>query len=251
LVLLACGGDPPPEPAQVVPAPADTACREFVVYSLWFEGQGEEDRAELDAFTECLLTGSTFPDFWGNVCIRSAGSWTVEPPPVADDAVGAITAHLERLALPDPPPGTTPIYVTYGHPTHIGGTYCGQSNMIEVKGRPAGLARVRTGLPCWPAQPTTRSLTQFTQHEVSAVIELALGEDHCAADGACEANTACPDPCDTFTGLYCEGAPEQSYTGCDGSPVRGWVVQKLSSKGQGTQDCPLCGTCDFTTRASQ
>lgn len=235
------------------PRPTEDAARRFVVYSLWLRGQGEEHRAELDDFQRCLLAHSNFADFWsGRVVIETGGSWVV-PPPAGVLVAGEGTARwlaplLEAASVPAPPAGVTPIYLVYAHVTQMATPMCGQCGSFSLAGRQSGIAIVRTAPSCWPAQGPVRSLTQFTQHELSCALELALGEDHCAADGQCAASAACPDPCDTFTGLYCPGAPALSYTGCDATPVRGWVVQKLSHKGEGTDACPACAPCDFTVR---
>lgn len=233
----------------------DSGPRRFAVYSLWLHGQGETDRPELERFQQCLLDGSNFSDFWaGGVTIDSAGSWVVESPSVplalGDDPAPWLAPILKRHAVPPASSGVTPIYLVYGHMAGMPRPPCGRCESFTFDGQPAALAMVRTGLPCWPGQGNVRSLTQFTQHELSCAIELALGEDHCAADGQCEARGSCPDQCDTFTGLYCPGAPERSYTGCDGNPVRGWVVQKLSHKGEGTDECPICAPCDFAVEAT-
>ena len=230
--------------------------RRLMVYSVWLEGKGDEHRPELDLFMDCLLTGSNFAEFWGGaVRLEHAGSWVSPPPPVASLRVGAPEAWLDPmlagLALPPAPADTTAIYVVYADAAQMARQACGVCDSALVRGREAGVVLVRTTPPCWAGQGTVRGLTQFTQHELSCAIERLLGEDHCAADGACEARGDCPDLCDNFTGLYCEGAPEQSYTGCDSSPVRGWVVQKLSHKGVGSEDCPVCAPCDFAVETRE
>lgn len=234
---------------------ADPGPRRFIVHSLWLEGQSDEHRAELDRFLDCLLAGSNFADFWrGQVVVETGGSWVTSPPEgllMIDDAHQWLEPTLRELSVDATPEGVTPIYLVYGNATTTIGPSerCGHCGSITVNDRAAGLAVVRTDSPCWPAQDPVRSLTQFAEHEMTCAIELALGMPHCAADGACEGNSRCSDPCSNFTGLYCPGAPEQSYTGCDGTPVKGWVVQKLSHKGWDGDDCPVCAPCDFTVRA--
>lgn len=249
LLALACSGHVEP---VVAPEAPPTAI--FGVYSLWLEGQGEEHRAELDLFQDCLLEHSTFADFWdGRVRLQGRGSWVVPPPEgllVRDEGAAAwLGPLLAGASVPEPEPGVTPLYVVYAAAAAMTPEACGYCGRFELDGRPVGLAVVRTGPPCWPGQGAVRGLTQFTQHELSCAVELALGEDHCAADGVCEARASCPVSCDTFTGLYCPGAPERSYTGCDGVPVRGWVVQKLSHRGEGRETCDHCAPCDFAVEA--
>ena len=246
LLLLSCA-----HAAPAPTAPAETTARRFVVYSLWLRGDGEVHREELDLFQQCLLRDSNFAEFWsGQITIEPGGSWVVAPPEGQLGRGSDAETWLGPMLAGVPPveEGVTPIYLVYAHAKRMRPPVCGYCGVTSLAGRDALLAVVRTEPPCWPAQGTVRGLTQFAMHEISCAIELALGEDHCAADGQCEARSECPNPCDTFTGLSCPGAPETSYTGCDGTPVSGWVVQRLSHKGQGTSQCPLCAPCDFTVR---
>ena len=244
---FACGARPDPV-AEAPPEPT-----RFAIHVLWLEEQGEEHRDELERFQDCLLEHSSFADYWGGrVRFERAGTWVVPPPEGLlrrEDAIpGWLEPLLEAAEVPDPAPGVTPIYLVYAHARSMQVEACGTCDRFEMKGRPATLALVRTGPSCWPAQGPVRSMTQFTQHELSCAVELALGEDHCAADGTCEGRATCPKDCSVFTGLSCPGAPEASYTGCDGNPVRGWVVQKLSHRGEGTEACDLCAPCDFVVQ---
>jgi hypothetical protein len=90
---------------------------------------------------------------------------------------------LAAAAVPDPEPGVVPIYLVYADARVLEVEACGFCGRFERDGRTATLAVVRTGLPCWPAQGPVRSLTQFTQHELSCAVELALTWS--GASGAC------------------------------------------------------------------
>ena len=100
--------------------------------------------------------------------------------------------------------------------------------------------------PCWPGASVVRSETQIAMHEIAEGIDLAIGHQGCVANGRCEGGAKCDRPCDGFTGLFCEGAPEETPTGCGAQRVRGWAVQRLAHKGWDTDECPDCAECDFT-----
>ncbi|MCO4760920.1 MAG: hypothetical protein KC502_05410 [Myxococcales bacterium] len=238
---------------NTAPRPTQAKTR-FVVHSLWLKGQGEDHRQELDRFQQCLLTRSNFTSFWADQVAIEPGTSQVIAPPSGELTLGHespswLSPLVAAAQLPTAKPETVPIYVIYGSAAQLGTSACGKCGLGIVQGRKVAVALVRTTPPCWPGQGIVRGLTQFSEHELSCAVELALGQDHCAADGACEGSGKCPDAPNPFTGLYCPGAPERSYTGWDATPVRGWVVQKLSHKGEGTPNCPACGPCDFTVRS--
>ena len=170
-----------------------------MVHSLWLAGPDAGHRAELDRFLQCLLAGSTFVDFWaGRVALDQGGSWVVPAPsePIGGGEAAAawLAPALDAAGVPTSPPGVTPIYLVYGEVRRFESAACGRCDAIEVAGRPAGLALVRTSPACWPGQGLVRGLTQYTQHELSCALELLQGQDHCAADGQSQGDARCPDP---------------------------------------------------------
>lgn len=234
-----------PRPPAEVDAPA-----RFELSTLWFDRPGAEARAQLDLFLDCLIHGSDLLDFFeGEASVSIAGSWVV-PAPAGPTDVRNREHWVEDLVanLPTPAEGVVPVYLFLGPaadlPLH---SACGYHEVASVNGRRAGLLLVRTSPPCWPGD-TLRTATQISMHELAEGLDELLGNMGCVADGRCEGGGGCPAPCENFTGLWCPGAPEQSFVGCDGRTVRGWVIQRLAHKGQETPDCEPCAACDFTVR---
>lgn len=73
-----------------------------------------------------------------------------------------------------------------------------------------------------------------------------IGHQGCVANGRCEGGGGCDRTCEAFTGLFCDGAPEETPTGCGAQRVHGWAVQKLAHKGWDDDLCADCAECDFT-----
>lgn len=236
--------------ATCTTAPAPS--RHFIVYSLWQRGANEHDREEIDRFLDCLLVRSSFADFWrGSVTVQAGGSWVVDSPGsrLDDEATTErwLSRAIQQNGLPDPPAGTTPIYVLFGTAGVVGSS-CGRVVTLMHDGQRIGAPFVRAAPPCWPANlGTVRSETASLQHELVETIDALLDRPACAADGPCETGEACGGnaACASFIGLSCPGAPESSFTGCDATPVRGWVIQKVSHASEQGADCPPCPTCDF------
>ncbi|MBX3206001.1 MAG: hypothetical protein KF764_13095 [Labilithrix sp.] len=237
-------GQPPPPPH---PPPFDEA-RSFGVRALWLEGSDVEHRAELDAFLHCLVERSNYETFFrGKARISYEGSWEVPLPRAGLDVQNRNHA-VERMvaALPPVSPDTTPVYLVFGLGAQLPlYSACGYHDVAVVDHGKAVLSLVRTTPPCWPAASLVRSETQIAMHEIAEGIDLALGHQGCVANGRCEGGFGCDRPCDAFTGLFCDGAPEETPTGCGGQTVRGWAVQKLAHKGWDDDECAQCAACDF------
>ncbi|MDP2270072.1 MAG: hypothetical protein Q8K32_05010 [Archangium sp.] len=227
--------------------PTAAATRPVGVHVVWLEG-AQADRAQLDAFFQCLVGSSNLAEFWdGQLVFHYRGSVVVP----ADESLtlAATPAWVERqLAagrLPPPPDGEWPVYLVYGDAPIAEGA-CGRPLAATVAGKKAGVAHVRVSPPCWPGTQLLRNETQIGMHELVETVDDMLGHAPCAADGACEGALACGDVCGNFTGLSCPGAPLQTFTGCDGTPVDGWVVQRLGRGGRARANCDACFACEFT-----
>jgi len=225
----------------------------FGIYAVWFEGAGDEDREELDRFLECLVYGSNLNSYWhGEVGIELRGSWTVPPPSTSlewTDVHAYLTPHVESGLVPPPQTDETPLYLVFGGAPTLFVDACGKNSQASVAGRDAGVAIVRNFPLCWPTGDTVRTETQIALHEIVETVDRVLGYGTCAGGGTCRGAAICKDPCDTFVGLNCPGAPAATWTGCKGGQVEGWVVQKLGYTGRDPEKCDQCMECDFTTRA--
>lgn len=228
-------------------ANARAAPRAVGVQVLWLEGASANQR-RLDDFYECLLSSSNLADYWdGELVFRYRGSVVVR----ADESLSlaATPRFVERLRaagqVPAPVDGELPVYLLYGD-APIGEGACGRPLAATVAGQQAGVAHVRVSPPCWPGTELLRNETQIGMHELVETVDALLGHAPCAADGACEGQLACGDACANFTGLRCPGAPERTFTGCNATPVEGWVVQKLGRAGRAVANCDRCFACDFT-----
>lgn len=230
-----------------------TGSRTFAVYAVWLEDAGVEQRPDIDLFLSCLLERSNFETYFqGEAHLTSMGSFVVPSPGTLLTSAAAQTSWLAQTApaLPRPPSGAEPVYVVFGAASVVGAA-CGMANNVMLDGAKVAMPFVRTVPPCWGGLGPLRSETASVHHELVESIDGVLGHALCAADGACETGEACGGnaACEVFTGLYCDGAPAQSYTGCDPTPVRGWVVQKVShaARDQHTDTCQRCQRCDFET----
>ena len=238
-------GQPPPPP----PPPPFDVPRSFAVRALWLEGSDVEHRVELDAFLRCLIERSNYETFFrGMARISYEGSWVV---PLAEAEIDAQNRNhaIERMivALPSASPDAVPVYLVFGLGAQLPmRSACGYHDIGVVDHRRAVLSLVRTDPPCWPGASLVRSETQIAMHEIAEGIDLAIGHQGCVANGRCEGGAKCDRPCDAFTGLFCEGAPEETPTGCGTQRVRGWAVQKLAHKGWDDDECSDCAECDFT-----
>ncbi len=226
---------------------------EFGIYALWFAGQYDDDRAEIDRFLECLVDSSNINSYWhGEVGLQVRGSWAL-PPPESTIEWPEVSAYLTPLVesgqLPPPRADETPLYLVFaGAPTiHVGA--CGRNDQASVAGRNAGIGIVRNFPLCWPTGDRVRTETQIAMHEIVETVDRVLGYGTCAAGGTCRGRGICTDNCDTFVGLDCPGAPATTWTGCDGGQVEGWVVQKLGYAGRDPALCDSCMECDFTPLA--
>jgi hypothetical protein len=122
---------------------------------------------------------------------------------------------------------------------------CGYHDLAVVDHRAAVLSLVRTTPPCWPGASLVRSETQIAMHEIAEGIDRAIGHVGCVANGRCEGGGRCDETCDVFTGLFCDGAPDETPTSCGKQRVHGWAVQKLAHKGWDDDECADCAECDF------
>lgn len=225
------------------------------VHPIWFAGVVDADRDAIDAFLDCVVHGSDTNRYWrGEAALVAHPSHLLAPPgsTLPDDPAAVASWLGDRVAagdLPAPPAGEIPLYLLFGGPPAFAVSACGLAGTGDVAGRHAGVARVRNVLPCWATGDILRTETQIAFHELVETADALLGYAPCAADGACEGQGDCADPCDTFVGLTCPGAPVGSWTGCGGGRVDGWVVQKLSYEGRDEAACQTCVTCGFTPRA--
>jgi apolipoprotein N-acyltransferase len=243
-------GHPPPPPLLNMAMEPTT----FPVRALWLEGADVEHRAELDAFLRCLINESTFAEFFqGKARVKFDGSWVVPLPEGGIETENRNHA-LEGMIqdLPPLPPGEVPVYLIFGLGRQLPlQSLCGYHDIGVVNHRKAAISLVRTMPPCWPGASPVRSETQIAMHEIAEGIDQALGHRGCVANGRCEGGGGCDRTCDAFTGLFCEGAPEATPTGCEGQVVRGWAVQRLAHKGWEDDNCAPCAPCDFTVERSR
>jgi len=224
--------------------------RLFVVYPIWLAGAAEQDRMEIDAFLRCLTLGSNLNHYWrGEVRLIAAPS-IARPAPKPRLRWPELAAWLDQLhksgAVRSLPGEHTPLYLVFGGEPTLWVGACGRNAKVVVARHEAGLGVVRTAPLCWATGNRIRTETQIATHEIVETIDRVLGYGTCAGGGACRARSVCPDPCDTFVGLNCKGAPRATFTGCDGGRVVGWVVQKFSHDGRIPGRCDTCATCDFT-----
>ena len=226
---------------------------EFGIYALWVEGEQDEDRVEIDRFLECLVYGSNLNSYWhGEAGLELRGSWVVPAPASTiewDEVSAYLTPQVEYGLVPPPKAEETPLYLVFGGESMIHVGACGRNNQASVAGRDAGIAIVRTFPLCWPTGDTLRTETQIAMHEIVETVDRVLGYGTCAAGGTCRGRGICTDPCDTFVGLRCSGAPVATWTGCGGGQVEGWLVQKVGYAGRDPALCDSCMECDFTPRA--
>lgn len=226
--------------------------RVFGLYAVWFEGSNDENRARIDDFLECLVDGSTLNHFWrGEARVELRGSWALTPPPGTLDWDALADAWLVPAVgrsdgLPAPRAHETPLYLVFGGHPDLWTNACGRNATAAVEGRTVGLGIVRNSPLCWATGERLRTETQIALHEIVETVDRVLGHGTCAAGGACRGRGICEDPCDTFVGLRCPGAPTDSFTGCDGGRVDGWVIQKLGYAGRDPARCGACAACDFT-----
>lgn len=240
LALTACSSSCTPSP---------TAPRAFGLYAVWLQGAGDENRVENDRFLRCLIEGSNFNDYWrgeAQVVLRSTHTVPAPVEPVLWDSMPAwLTAQRAAGHLPAPRPGETPLYVVYGGEPLLKVRACGRNLQGDVAGVNAAIGVVRNSPHCWPTRDRLRTETQIAAHEIVESVDRVLGYGTCAGGGTCRGRGVCPDPCDTFVGLTCPGAPTGTYTGCSGGVVDGWVVQKFSHAGRDRARCDACAVCDF------
>lgn len=236
------------------PASAAKPVQQMNVNVIWLKGEGEANRAELDSFFDCLFSHSDLAAYWnGDVRVEYEGSIVTAPPASIGDAKD-IPPFIEKLIaakeLPANPPTGKPIYLVLVDPaktsTVLGVNGVGGRNTVgTVDGKPAGLAIVTTNpAGFWSFRSAIGNETQGTMHELVEVIDGVLGKFECAGDCCCNGWCNNGPACGNLTGLSCPGAPATTDTGCAGTKVKGWVIQKLSHQGQTTCTCPI--TCDFT-----
>lgn len=225
----------------------------FGLYVVWFEGAGDDNRAEIDRFLECLVDGSNLREFWdGRVdLVRHGSSALPRPAERLDhgDVAAWLTPHVEAERLPRPRADETPIYLVIGGEPDLWVGACGRNGEAVVADRRAGLGVIGNRPLCWPTGERLRTETQILAHELVETIDRLLGLGTCAGGGACRGRAVCADHCDTFVGLQCPGAPTGTWTGCEGGRVDGWVVQRFSRAGRDPALCDRCTACDFTPRA--
>lgn len=244
LALLGCAEPTPAQPAGPTV---------FGVYAVWFAGSGDEDRAEIDRFLECLIEGSTLQQYWqGEARLAVRGSYALPPPGqlLEWDAVAATwLAPQVGAGLPTPRPDETPLYLVFGGHPDVWVGACGRNSVATVAGREAGVGIVRNSTLCWPTGDRLRTETQIAVHEIVETVDRALGHGTCAGGGTCRGRAFCPGACDSFVGLQCPGAPTGSLVGCDGRKVDGWVIQSFGYAGRDLSQCEACIECDFTPTA--
>lgn len=225
----------------------------FGIYAVWFEGDRDDDREEIDRFLECLVYGSNLNSYWhGEAGLELRGSWAIPPPATSiewDEVYAYLTPHVESGLLPTAQAGETPLYLVFGGGPTLYVDACGKNSQASVAGLNAGVAIVRNFPLCWPTGDTLRTETQIAMHEIVETVDRVLGYGTCAGGGTCRGLGFCEDPCDTFVGLSCPGAPTATWTGCGGGQVEGWLVQKLGYEGRDPALCDMCTVCDFTPRA--
>jgi len=213
-----------------------------LVRPIWIDGPAVEDRVEIDEFLDCLVNSSTLPQWWeGEVRIELAASQVIPAPPSTVD-----WSELADLLPQDR--GGTSAFLVFGEQPHLRVGACGRNDVVSVGGRPAALGVVRTRPLCWPTGDRVRTETQIATHELVESVDALLGHAPCAGGGACRGRTVCPDRCDTFVGLQCAGAPETTWTGCDGGAVEGWLTQSFGRQGRDQGACEACIDCDFVPR---
>jgi hypothetical protein len=228
--------------------------RVFGIYAVWFTGSHDADRERIDQFLDCLVHHSNLNQYWqGEAGIEVRGSWALPPPPERLDwdqlAEQWLTPNVGTPSgLPVPQSGETPLYLVFGGKPDVWVGACGRNSQATVADRLAGVGVVRNGEECWPSGDMLRTETQVALHEIVETVDRVLGYGTCAAGGACNGKAICKNPCDTFIGLECPGAPKASWTGCDKTQVDGWVIQKLGYAGRDPNRCESCAPCDFTPR---
>jgi hypothetical protein len=241
----------------LAPCAAHAAPTLYSIYAVWMQGEGDGDRANLDAFLDCLVNSSNYASYWGGAAILSyEGSWDIAPPAAAVNTQGCgawVDAAIKAGKVPHHSAGSTPVYLVLGSSAsmnmdNVAGA-CGRNAPGTVDGVTAGIATVRASPMCWGTGVALRSDTQLGEHEVAEVIDQLMGFWGCAGDGSCEGSSTCgTSACDNFTGLSCAGAPATTQSGCNGVSVNGWLVQRLSHTERMPNQCDICTTCDFTVQ---
>ena len=246
-MLLSCVGREPAQPA------GPTEPRTFAIHAIWFDGAGDDNREEMDRFLACLIEGSTLNQYWaGEVRLESRGSWSLPKPDRRlewTELAAWLSPQVGGADLPEAPEDEVPLYLVFGGEPELWVGACGRNGEGVVGGRAAGLGVVRNDRTCWPTSSMLRTETQIAAHEIVETIDRVLGYGTCAGGGACRGRPVCEDPCDTFVGLQCPGAPKGTFTGCEGGEVDGWVIQKFAYRGRDPAACDSCAPCDFTPRA--
>lgn len=241
--------------APAVPSmPSVDGPQRIGVYAVWLNGHEDGDRDQLDAFFDCLLAGSNLNQFWdGEVDFAYRGSFGVTPPQtqlVYSDAGDWLRSAVDRGEITVDSRDDRSAYVVFASGLDVAllTNACGRTAVERIQGRHSAVAFVRNYPLCWPTRDSVRNETQLAMHELVEGVDRLLGDAPCAGDGSCEGFFTCSDPCDTFVGLECEGAPVGSWTGCRGGAVDGWVVQKVARAGRDWANCDTCMHCDFTPR---
>ena len=240
---------------------ADAALSVYHLYIVWLQGQGEANRQSLDSFVDCLLSHSTYVDYWsGNVLVVPEGSYVVPKPSGALGSTSAVAAFVTQLindkVIPAPPSYGTPIYEVMDDPTQTpSGLVNGVGGLNDkgtVLGKPAGLIINTTnpkGSAFWSLRTALSDETVATQHEVAEVIDTLRGGQGCCGDFCCEGWCNSAPSCGNMDGLQCPGAPAKTFTGSSScGSVNGWLVQTLSH--QGAKTCTGTVTCDFALATS-
>lgn len=226
---------------------AHAAPRSFGLHVVWLE-DAAADRADVDAFYDCLLRQSNFFDYWGSeATITYRGSFVVpRPPSLPLDATAAFVAEqIDAGSIAPMSPDETPIYLVHGNGA-IGEFACGRYQPTSIAGVPGGVAQIHVSPPCWPGTTTLRNVTQTGMHELTELIDTLIGYGGCAGNYACAGNAGCEGSCDNLVGLACPNAPTQTPTGCGQQILDGFVVQKLGYAGRDNENCLRCFACDFT-----
>lgn len=228
----------------------EPAPRRFVIQPVWFAGVGDAERADLDRFLACLLEQSTLEDFWqGGVRLQRAQSVLLPAPATAvtvAELPGVLAPALAAAGVPlRRADGADVVLLVFAGAPLLRMTHCGRNDTARIDGVEVGLALVRTAPLCWPTGDPLRSETQVATHEIVETVDRLLGFGTCAGGGACNASALCPDPCATFVGLQCAGAPMGTLVGCGGRKVDGWVVQRFSPEGREPGKCERCTPCSF------
>jgi len=140
---------------------ASAALQYYHLYVIWLQGEGEGNKAELDAFIACLFHHSNFMDYWGGqVLVVEQGSYVVPPPSTIGDArdIGPfIQSLISGGKIPKPPSYGTPIYQVMVDPaktsTVLGSGTGGRNAVGNLGGQPVGFI-INTTNPAafWPAR---------------------------------------------------------------------------------------------------